>query len=334
MYFSTIIDKNYITRLNSLINSLSKHCADFFFYIIALDNETSIFFSKHKSCITIDVSEVHFYFPELTKIKKDRDPVSYLFTLSPYYPLYILKKFPEIPHICTIDADQYFFSSPELIFNLLKKYSVLITPHRFSNNILIDNPKDFGDYNVSFQVFKNDEVGVKCLNLWCKQCFEWCFDRVEDNKYADQKYLDSWKSYFGDAIYSIDNKGVGLAPWNFENYKIKKHKNKIFIDEDELILYHYQGLKVLEYGFVYTYLDNYSLESPDLINKYVYKPIIASLLKMTTKVDTFTRNNRIFDFNFLKERPKYIFKRKYRFIFTFEQYSSLKNFYNGFIFKS
>ena len=334
MNFSSLINKNYIPRLKTLIHSLSYCCKGFNFYIIALDIETYNAFLKDKNCTSIHIDDLHDFYPELNEIQINRDPVSYIFTLSPFYPSYLLSRYPELSHICTLDADQYFYSSPASIFELLKTHSVLITPHRFSKLMEDRGLGVYGGFNVSFQVFKNDTVGLSCLKLWRAQCLDWCKDHLEDGKYADQKYLDTWKSFFGDAVYSIENKGLGLAPWNFENYKIKKEKKKIFIDEDELILYHYQGLKVLEYGFVYTYLDNYSLESPVLINKYVYKPIIASLLKITTKVDSFSRNNRIFDFKFLKERSKYVFKRKYRVILTFDQYFRLKNILNGIFFKT
>ena len=52
--------------------------------------------------------------------------------------------------------------------------------------------KRFGKFNVGWLTFKNDEIAIKCLKNWGNNCINWCYDYVEDNKYADQKYLDDW----------------------------------------------------------------------------------------------------------------------------------------------
>lgn len=330
IYITSILDKNYISRLKTLIFSLRKYTKEYTYFVIALDNLTYETFKNEDKCIPIKIEEIHFFYPELDNIKKERDHISYIFSLSPFYPLYLLEKYSYIDHICSLDVDQFFFNSPHKIFKLLTRYSIIITPHRFSESMLKNNASQFGTYNVSFQIFKNDKIGFDCLQLWRSQCIKWCFDKLENGLYADQKYLETWFSYYGEKIHAIDHIGLGLAPWNFESYRLTRKFGKIFVDNQPLILYHYQGLKVLEYGFTYTYLDNYSKKNPNKINNLIYIPIIRSLLKFTTKIDSFNRNHRFFDFNFLIERPEYIFKRKYRIIFAFKDYLAFQKFINGF----
>lgn len=329
--YTTLIDQNYIPRLQLLIKSLFRHTSDFTFYIIALDQRTIDTFKNSRNCIVIPISNIHDQYPILDELKLKRDNVSYIFTLSPFYPLYILEKYPEIDHICSLDADQYFFANPESIFNLLDKYSVLITPHRFSRRLKDTSTETFGLFNVSFQIFKRNLVGLECLKFWCSQCQEWCFDRIEPNLFADQKYLDSWQNKFGDEVHAINNKGVGLAPWNFEDVKIKKKNGKIFVDDDQLILFHYQGLKIFNYGLVYTYIDTYAKTNLDSILKYIYPPIIKRLLDITDKVDSFSRNFRTFEIDFFTDKKEFIFKRKYKIIFRYEKYLEIQNKLNAFI---
>lgn len=320
MNFSAIIDKNYIPRLNTLLFSLRKYCKDFNFFVIALDIETFDYFQKIKNCFPVSVKEIHTFYPELDKIEKERDRVSYIFTLSPFYPSYILEKFPKLDHICSLDSDQYFFSSPEPLFKLLDNYSVLITPHRFSKKLKELNFERFGKYNVSFQVFKRDSIGLSCLQLWREQCLNWCFDYEEFGWYADQKYLDVWQELLGECVYVIENKGVGLAPWNVEDVTIYKQGSEVLVDKQKLILYHYQGLKILEFGLIYTFIDNYMKSNPPLLNSLVYKPIISKLLNFTTNIDGFSRNNRKYNEGFLIDKSDFIFKIKFGFVFEFKKY--------------
>ena len=333
MNFAVLLDKNYISRLDALICSLDHLSLKYKIFVVALDEFVYSNYKNKRNCISISIYEIHTYYPELNSIKLSRDNVSYIFTLSPFYPSYILEKYQELDHICTLDVDQYFFSSPQLIFDLLADFSVLITPHRFSQKLINLNFERFGRFNVSFQVFKRDSIGIACLKLWREQCLNWCFDREEYGWYADQKYLDTWQNEFGYKIHEIDHKGLGLAPWNIEDVTIQKIKHQIFIDNDLLVLYHYQGLKILSEGYIYSFLDNYTFKNINVINRLIYKPVIKSILRFTTSVDTFSRNNRNFDYDFMVEKSDFVFKIKYGIIFQFSNYLKLQSIKNGLLVK-
>lgn len=93
-----------------------------------------------------------------------------------------------LPEITYLDSDLMFFCSPKCVDNELKKAnaSVGLTPHFINNTI-------FGVYCVQYVYFKRDEDGEKCLNWWKNECLKWCYSKLEDGKYGDQKYLDYMK---------------------------------------------------------------------------------------------------------------------------------------------
>ena len=114
-----------------------------------------------------------------------------------------------------------FFSEPSEIYKIYKNKSIYIVPHRFPINIKLKAENDAGKFNVGFMIFKNDENSEMCLEWWSNQCLDWCYDKIEDNKCGDQKYLDEFPKLF-DGVQESNEIGIGLGEWNLDNYKIKK----------------------------------------------------------------------------------------------------------------
>jgi len=278
LYLTTYFDKNYLSRGLVLYNSLKNYCEQFELYILCLDDFTREYFSKnidlYPEIKILSLNEIEGYDKEFKECKTNRSTIEYYFTLSPCLPLYLLKKF-KIPHICSLDADIMFFSSPAVVFSYLEKYSILITPHNFSEEL--KSLETYGLYNVSFQIFKNDNHGLVCLESWRKQCIDWCYDRLEEGKYADQKYLDNWvKSFKG--VCPIDLPGIGVAPWNLNSYKIAFIGNQLFLDNNKLICYHFHGLRFINRNLIIHGMSKYGVRINKIITGHIYKPYIKKLL--------------------------------------------------------
>ena len=180
--------------------------------------------------------------------------------------MFVLKSY-KIDHICLLDSDVYFLSSPNFVFNLLSKYSIIITPHKFSieNKDLIN----YGLYNVSFQLFYNNKVGNDCLNLWRKQCINWCKDYLDakNNRFGDQLYLNEWPILYKNNIYVLEEPTCGLAPWNFNNYNIEFKDNCYTIENKKVVFIHFHGLNNLNNFVIKNSFSHY--------NVLVYNNLIA-----------------------------------------------------------
>ena len=331
LHFATIFDINYLSRGLALYNSILVYHLRFTLYVIALDEDTVDYFNRntYDNIKIIRLADIESYFSELSELKKVRSKVSYTFTLSPYYPLYILNKFSEIPHICTLDADQYFFNSSEIIFKDLDSASVLITPHRFTTELLKKNVEKYGKFNVSFQVFKNDKLGLECLDYWRSQCKDWCSDELVGDKFADQKYLESWTHVFGDGVKEIDHIGLGLAPWNINNWRITISKGSIHVADQPLILFHYQGLRILDHQFVYIAFDRYMAKTSSVIRNSLIKPIVTQLIKFQSATSDKIGRQSVERFNVdsISEESKSSYLRLIgRRLITFNTYMRIRNF--------
>ncbi len=256
-YFATLFDKNYLSRGLALYNSLTKYLKSINFFVLCLDEECKIFLNNNYPEITTFLLEdIEKYEPQLLNIKPQRNKAEYIFTLSPILPLYIFNFFPEIPFITTLDADIFFYSSPEDILKKMEDHSILITPHNFT--VENEHYKGCGIYNVSLQAFKRDANGLECLKWWKEKCLDWCFDIPESSRFADQKYLDEFESRF-DNVYVQNIEGAGLAPWNINKYNLIDRAGQLYIQNHPVIYYHFHGFRTYNKNYLLTLLNHYKV---------------------------------------------------------------------------
>lgn len=250
----TLFDSHYLDKGLALYDSLCNTCHNFQLYVLSMDDKCYDVLTSLNLNNLFPVSLSEFEDEELNKIKQNRTPAEYCWTCTPAFTEYVLLK--HRPDICTyIDADIYFYKSPEVLLNELdeRNASVLLVNHRYckydQRRIAIS-----GRFCVEFNSFKNDENGRSLLSLWKKQCFECCSKLYDGVHFADQKYLDNWTDDYPYAI-ETQNDGAGVAPWNLPDYRmISAGKDGIKLSYRrktcELIFYHFEKIKYLGDGRV------------------------------------------------------------------------------------
>jgi hypothetical protein len=186
--FCTYFDRNYLSKFLTLKASLDQYKNDYTFFILSLDNFVSDFFKKNnfKNVQLINLIDLEEEFADLLQAKKNRNLIEYYFTLSPFLPLYIHKKF-NVCQISYLDSDFYFFKNPSKFINQNSDSSVVLIKQK-SNPI-------YGLFNVGWILFNfNNHETKEIVKKWSAQCLNSCSDipNLKKNLYADQKYLDSW----------------------------------------------------------------------------------------------------------------------------------------------
>jgi hypothetical protein len=159
-----------------------------------------------------------------------------------------------------------FLSNPQPLFDFLNEYSIVITPHKFSPEIL--QLEKFGKYNVSFQIFKYDEIGIACLKKWRQQCIDWCGDTFDEinNRFADQKYLDNWTQVYTNKVKELYNNTSGLAPWNINNYKLSYTDSIFYSNNEPIIFYHFHHFKLFNKYFASNGLVDYKAQEQQILD--------------------------------------------------------------------
>jgi hypothetical protein len=266
---------NYYARGLTLYESMMKHTSEEFqLYVLCLDEKAEQLIQKQgkSNLIPIKLSDLEAQDSELLACKQHRSIVEYFFTLSPCLPLYLFKNF-HIDSVCYLDSDLYFFDDPSLIYKESKGKSIFITEHNFPKEQ--QHLEAYGKFNVGCQVYLNNETGNKCLERWRAQCIEWCYDKLEETRFADQKYLDEWPSLYKNELRISTHEGINLAPWNLVTYNIEVKDKAVRINNKPLIFFHFQGLRYLGGKWFSHSLSRYNLKPNKLYINYIYKPYLT-----------------------------------------------------------
>ena len=300
--FCSYLDHNYLSRALALYESLEKHFPEFELYVLCLSDQCYNILQRLDlpKVQLIKLKEFESYDTDLREAKKNRSVIEYYFTMSPCLPLFIFSRFPNVQMITYLDTDLYFFSNPKVIFEEISDHSIAIIEHRFSPHL--KHREIYGIYNVAWNTFRRDENALECLNWWRERSIEWCYDRVEEGKYNEQRYLDDWPERFNKVIV-IKHKGANLAPWNIDNYHISTRNGNVFVDNDPLIFYHFHAVKQIKGPLYDSGLSLYESKLTENILEFIYKPYIKHLRKVEESVRS--KNINLW-YDDIRERAKYI----------------------------
>jgi hypothetical protein len=153
----------------------------------------------------------------------------------------------DVKRVTYLDADLFFFDSPQAFFKELEDSGkqVLITEHAYAPEY--DQTKLAGRFCVQFMTFENNSSGLKVLHWWQEKCLEWCFDRYEEERFGDQKYLDKWPLIFNQEVHILQQTNKTLAPWNVRMFGEK------MTGDLTPVFYHFQALRILSPSKVMLY---------------------------------------------------------------------------------
>lgn len=245
--YCTLFDSYYMNRGLAMHESLTRTCQNFHLYIFAFDKKSEDILCKLRLKNVTVIGLDDFEDEKLLSIKSSRSKGEYCWTCTSSTIYYCITKF-ELDHCTYIDADLYFFSNPNVLVDEMQDKSVLITEHRYTSQY--DQSETSGIYCVQFITFRNTNDGMKALTWWRDRCIEWCYDRFEDGKFGDQKYLDDWTDRFK-GVHVLQNLGGGLAPWNIQQFDIETHPTLHVTEKKtarnfKVIFFHFHAVRFLK----------------------------------------------------------------------------------------
>jgi len=240
-HYCTYLDHNYAPRVLVLADSLRRQGGDFRLHVLCLSELCARMLGTlavpEITPITLDALEQ--LYPELLTVKPGRTTIEYYFTLTPFLPSFCLDADPLLGEITYLDSDLYFYGDPQAIFDVIGARSIGIVPQHLSDYWA--GAAKFGRFNVGWITYRRTEQGLQCLADYRRDCLAWCFERLEDDRFSDQKYLDRWPAAYPD-LAIVDRKGVNVATYNVDGYDVTEHDGRLWCDNDPLIFYHFHGV--------------------------------------------------------------------------------------------
>ena len=216
----------------------------------------------------------------LLEVKPTRTRAEYCWTLTPFTPQFVFERDHRVKRVTYLDADLFFFASPKLLLDEFEnsKKHVLITEHAYDPRYeRFGRAKRSGRFCVQFMTFRRSLESEKVMHWWQNRCLEWCYARVEDGKFGDQKYLDLWPKLFPDEIHILQQKEKTLAPWNARYYEKLGH-GKL-----EPVFYHFHGLRIISVSELLLYSGYRVGEAGDEL----YQSYISSLIIVVARLNSF-----------------------------------------------
>lgn len=283
-HYCTYFDEGYLSRGLVLYRSLDALGEPFRLWVLALTPACA----ERLRALALPHLEVHALEaledadPELLAVKSSRSRVEYYFTCSPCWPRRVLALAPEADAVTYLDADLAFFASPEPLHAALADGHVSIIAHRFAPRV----PARFrrsGIYNVAWLGFRRSAEGLACLEWWRARCLEWCHDRYEPERYADQKYLEGFAKHFPGVVV-LDHPGANLAPWNVDGHALHD-EGSVTVDGQPLVFFHYQGLRAVGSGWFDVNLLPYRARLVPVLREAVYRPYLRALAAVEAELD-------------------------------------------------
>jgi SAM-dependent methyltransferase len=239
--FCTLFDSNYLARGLVTIRSLREVEPDARIHVLCMDADTERLLGELDDSVNrISLDDFEAANPELASTKAGRSRAEYCWTATPALSRHVLAENVEAAGVTYIDADLMFFGSVEPLFAELADDAVLIVPHGYAPQWAAQE-LTHGIYNVEWLTFRRDDRALAVLDWWHDRCIEWCYARVEDGKFGDQKYLDVWPDRFA-GVHVLTHPGGGLAPWNAPRHRLTNKGGSISVDGERLVFFHAHSL--------------------------------------------------------------------------------------------
>lgn len=282
LIFTTLFNSYYLCKGLVMYESLKCVCDDFHLYVFAYDEKSYAYLKlqNYENVTVISLDELEHYFPKLLDVKSQRTFAEYCWTTTAFTIKYCLDNF-DIDHCTYIDSDLYFSSNPRVLVDELGQNDIIITEHNYTPRY--DQSTTSGKYCVQFVLTRNNTNGRCTIDWWKDACYDWCYNRYEDGKFGDQKYLDDWTTRFRN-VHVLRHLGV-VAPWNIQQFSLRNQENKVVLyhkntkKEYQLIFYHFHYFHHYKIFNLYEYIFGpYELSS--CVINMVYRPYLNAISKI------------------------------------------------------
>ena len=241
-HYVTLCSWHFLPQFFALLVSLRRHSPPFRLWVVAMDDKMVTVLEKMTApevgVIPLDEIENE----KLLSLKGTRSVAEYCWTVATFSYEAVFNRASSATRVTYLDADLWFLRSPKILIDQLIEANgdILITEHGFDSSQ--KKLRDCGRYCVQFITITRTQAALRVLHWWQDRCIEWCYARVEDGKFGDQKYLEQWPSMLPGGVVVVRPSSLCVGPWNARGALVEVGVKPVFL--------HAHGLRIMNDGRV------------------------------------------------------------------------------------
>lgn len=155
------------------------------------------------------------------------------------------------------DPDIVLFSRLDDLLGELATANLALTPHQTKPEATLERIVDnevgslkWGIYNLGFLGVRNGPVGQEFADWWAARLRHFCFDRIEDGLFTDQKWINHAPSFF-DGVTILKEPRFNVATWNITTRAMTgTAPDDVRVDGKPLGFYHFTGFDSGAHGIM------------------------------------------------------------------------------------
>ncbi len=244
-HFCTISTFSHLYKVYALCESLEKQKHDFTLHVLVSDSDSDFAFPNCRFWRLSDLKSDSTSINIIRKYKHHSDKLRW--SLKPVLIKFLLDQ--EAEKVIYLDNDLYFYSGYQFLFDLLNKYSVLLTPHYYKH----DPQKEQNWLEANFKVglFNAGFIGAsknssETLQWWAECCEYRCEKNIWRGLFDDQKYLDL-VPVMDENAHIVRHMGCNVASWNTETCERKMINGELKINgEFPVVFIHFNPFTIRE----------------------------------------------------------------------------------------
>lgn len=242
----TICAKNYLASALTLKESVKSTNPNSKFFIVLADDTDGLEqeFLESNSIIPGRMLNI----PGYDEMAFRYDVVEFNTSIKPYAFRYFFNM-ESISMVMYLDPDIYVYDRLDDIWDTLKEYSVVLTPHAVDSNERLgadyfdETFLRFGIYNLGFVAINSKYEGPLIVEWWCNRLRNKCL--MDTPYFVDQKWMDFVPAIF-DKVFIDRSKRYNLAWWNFKERKLCSGDDlrvKNAFDSEKVSFIHFSNFK-------------------------------------------------------------------------------------------
>jgi len=247
MAVCTIASKNYLAQVRIFAKSMSQSNPGVPVYVLIVDRAEGKFDPALEPYHVIFLEEL-MNIPNPEQMFFKYTPIELNTAVKPYFLEYLMQKF-QLDGICYFDPDIYVFSKLNKIWELLDKWSMVLTPH-----ILTPYPEDdlrpteieinlAGVFNLGFIGISNIPSAMQFLRWWQKRLYEFCYLKPSQGMHVDQNWVN-FAPTMHDRVFILRDPAYNIAYWNLHERAsdLIFENNQLTIGHRPVVFFHYSGI--------------------------------------------------------------------------------------------